>query len=113
MYGESGSLFYFMIIKSVEPHLLSCPLSEPAVYPFHGGCRTVFKRDAMVVRVVTNDAKYRTSAQPEHSCDLILVTWRIITASRQPITVDMDNLLLETLLCMMMHCGLVVHVVYH
>ena len=57
MYGERGSLFYFMIIKSVEPHLLSCPLSEPAVYPFHGGCRTVFKRDAMVVRVVTNDGQ--------------------------------------------------------
>ena len=55
MYGECGSLFIFMIIKSIEPHLLSCPLPEPAVYPFHGGCRTIYKRDAMVVRVETED----------------------------------------------------------
>ena len=55
MYGECGSLFIFMIIKSIEPHLLSCPLPEPAVYPFHGGQRTIYKRDAMVVRIETED----------------------------------------------------------
>jgi D-galactarolactone cycloisomerase len=44
-----------MIIKSVESHLLSCPLPEPAIYPFNGGCRTIYKRDAMVVRIVTNE----------------------------------------------------------
>ena len=55
MYGECGSLFHSMIIKSIEPHLLSCPLPEPAVYPFHGGYRTIYKRDAMVVRIETED----------------------------------------------------------
>ena len=44
-----------MIIKSIEPHLLSCPLPEPAVHPFHGGQRTIYKRDAMVVRIETED----------------------------------------------------------
>ncbi|MBT3636689.1 MAG: mandelate racemase/muconate lactonizing enzyme family protein [Opitutae bacterium] len=40
-----------MIIESVEPHLLSCPLPQPVCYEFHGGRRTVFKRDALVVAV--------------------------------------------------------------
>ena len=55
MYGESGSLFTLMRIKSIEPHLLSCPLPEPVVYPFQGGQRTIYKRDAMVVRIETED----------------------------------------------------------
>ena len=55
MYGECGSLFIFMIIKSIEPHLLSCPLPEPVVYPFQGGQRTIYKRDAMLVRIETED----------------------------------------------------------
>ena len=55
MYGECGSLFIFMIIKSIEPHLLSCPLPEPVVYPFQGGRRTIYKRDAMLVRIETED----------------------------------------------------------
>ena len=40
-----------MIIQSVEPHLLSCPLPQPVCYEFFGGRRTIFKRDAMVVCV--------------------------------------------------------------
>ena len=55
MYGERGSLFYFMIIKSIEPHLLSCPLPEPVIFRFHGGQRTIYKRDAMVIRIETQD----------------------------------------------------------
>jgi L-alanine-DL-glutamate epimerase-like enolase superfamily enzyme len=38
-----------MIIQSVEPHLLSCPLPQPVCYEFYGGRRVVFKRDAMVI----------------------------------------------------------------
>ncbi|SVD32158.1 uncharacterized protein METZ01_LOCUS385012, partial [marine metagenome] len=38
-----------MIIQSVEPHLLSCPLSQPVCYEFYGGRRIIFKRDAMVI----------------------------------------------------------------
>ena len=44
-----------MIIQSVEPLLLSCPLAEPVTFPFFGGCRTIFKRDAMVIRITTNE----------------------------------------------------------
>ena len=40
-----------MIIQSVEPYLLSCPLPQPVCYEFFGGRRTIFKRDAMVVCV--------------------------------------------------------------
>ena len=53
------------------------------------------------------------SACRENSWDLIVVTWRIVTASRQPSTVDMDDLPLETLLCMTLHYGIVVHIVYY
>jgi L-alanine-DL-glutamate epimerase-like enolase superfamily enzyme len=44
-----------MIIKSIEPQLLSCPLPEPVIFRFYGGQRTIFKRDAMVVRIETQD----------------------------------------------------------
>ncbi|MEC8043962.1 MAG: hypothetical protein VX130_05155 [Verrucomicrobiota bacterium] len=44
-----------MKIKSIEPHLLSCPLPESVVYPFHGAKRTIYKRDAMVVRITTDE----------------------------------------------------------
>ena len=44
-----------MIINSIEPHLLSCPLPEPVIYAFQGGQRTIYKRDAMVVRILTDD----------------------------------------------------------
>ena len=44
-----------MIIQSVEPHLLSCPLPQPVCYEFFGGRRTIFKRDAMVVCVRGED----------------------------------------------------------
>ena len=44
-----------MIIKSIEPHLLSCPLPEPVIFRFYGGQRTIYKRDAMVVRIETQD----------------------------------------------------------
>ena len=55
MYGERGSLSYFMIIKSIEPHLLSCPLPEAVIFRFYGGQRTIYKRDAMVVRIETQN----------------------------------------------------------
>ena len=40
-----------MKITRVEPLLLSCPLPEPLRLPFHGGERTILKRDAMLIRV--------------------------------------------------------------
>ena len=40
-----------MKITSVRSFLLSYPLPEPVRLPFHGGERTILKRDAMFIRV--------------------------------------------------------------
>ncbi|MCU1235821.1 MAG: Mandelate racemase/muconate lactonizing enzyme C-terminal domain protein [Candidatus Solibacter sp.] len=40
-----------MKIKSVRSFLLSYPLPEPVRLPFHGGERTILKRDAMFIKV--------------------------------------------------------------
>src|SRR5947208_1595109 len=40
-----------MKISSVRSHLLSYPFAEPIRLPFHGGERTILKRDAMFIRV--------------------------------------------------------------
>lgn len=42
-----------MRIASVRPHLLSYPLPEPLKLTYHGGERTILKRDAMLIRVQT------------------------------------------------------------
>lgn len=43
-----------MRIRSVQAHLLSYPFAEPIVLPYYGGTRTIFKRDAMLIRVETD-----------------------------------------------------------
>jgi L-alanine-DL-glutamate epimerase-like enolase superfamily enzyme len=40
-----------MRIRSVQAHLLSYPLPEPLKLNYHGGERTIVKRDAMLIRV--------------------------------------------------------------
>ena len=40
-----------MIISSVRSFLLSYPFPEPVRLPFHGGERTILKRDAMLIRI--------------------------------------------------------------
>ena len=40
-----------MKITSVRSFLLSYPFAEPIRLPFHGGERTILKRDAMFIRV--------------------------------------------------------------
>ena len=40
-----------MLISSVQSFLLSYPFPEPVRLPFHGGERTILKRDAMLIRV--------------------------------------------------------------
>ena len=42
-----------MKITGVDAHLLSYPLPEPLRLTYHGGERTILKRDAMLVRVAT------------------------------------------------------------
>jgi L-alanine-DL-glutamate epimerase-like enolase superfamily enzyme len=44
-----------MKIASVRSFLLSYPFPEPIRLPFHGGERTMLKRDAMLIRVETDD----------------------------------------------------------
>jgi len=44
-----------MRISKVQAHLLSYPLPEPLKLTFHGGERTIVKRDAMLIRVQTDN----------------------------------------------------------
>jgi len=44
-----------MKIASVRSHLLSYPFVEPIRLPFYGGERTILKRDAMFIRVETDN----------------------------------------------------------
>jgi L-alanine-DL-glutamate epimerase-like enolase superfamily enzyme len=43
-----------MHIAKVEPFLLSYPLPEPVLLTYYGGERTIFKRDAMLIKVTTD-----------------------------------------------------------
>lgn len=43
-----------MKIRKVESFLLSYPFPEPIQLPFHGGLRTILKRDAMLIRIETD-----------------------------------------------------------
>ena len=43
-----------MKITRVDALLLSCPLPQPLKLEFHGGERTILKRDAMLIRVSTD-----------------------------------------------------------
>ena len=43
-----------MKITDVQAILMSCPLPEPMVMPFNNGRRTIVKRDAMLIRVLTD-----------------------------------------------------------
>ena len=46
---------------------------EPVVYPFHGGKRTIYKRDAMVVRITTDeDLSYAPGPASLEVSDLIM-----------------------------------------
>ena len=44
-----------MRIRSVQAHLLSYPLPAPLRLPYYGGLRTIVKRDAMLIRVETDN----------------------------------------------------------
>src|SRR6478672_5588915 len=44
-----------MKISSVRSHLLSYAFPEPIQLPFFGGERTILKRDAMVIRIETDN----------------------------------------------------------
>lgn len=47
-----------MKITSVEAYLLSYPLDEPVRLAYYGGERTILKRDAMLVRIASDEGIY-------------------------------------------------------
>lgn len=55
-----------MRITRVDALLMSCPLPEPLRLPFHGGERTILKRDAMIIRVVTDGGLVGYAPGPAH-----------------------------------------------
>ena len=44
-------------IARVEPHLLTFPLPAPLVLDYYGGRRVIYKRDAMLIRVVSDKGR--------------------------------------------------------
>lgn len=55
-----------MKITDIEARLISCPLPEPLQLPFHGGLRTILKRDAMVILVRTDSDLVGIAPGPAH-----------------------------------------------
>src|SRR5213592_813820 len=55
-----------MKITEVEGILMSCPLPEPLRLPFWGGERTILKRDAMLIRVKTDNGVVGYAPGPAH-----------------------------------------------
>lgn len=55
-----------MKIDRVEAFLMSCPFREPLRLPFWGGERTIFKRDAMLIRVTTDSGLRGHAPGPAH-----------------------------------------------
>jgi len=53
-------------IAKVEPFLLSCPLPQPLKLTFWNGERTIFKRDAMILRVTSDTGLRGFAPGPAH-----------------------------------------------
>jgi L-alanine-DL-glutamate epimerase-like enolase superfamily enzyme len=44
-----------MNIEKIEAHILSYVMPEPVILPFKGGIRTIYKRDALITKVTTDN----------------------------------------------------------
>src|SRR5213083_2916780 len=55
-----------MKITDVQAILMSCPLPEPMIMPFYNGQRTILKRDAMLIRVMTDSGLVGYAPGPAH-----------------------------------------------
>jgi L-alanine-DL-glutamate epimerase-like enolase superfamily enzyme len=55
-----------MKITEVHAILLSCPLAQPLKLPFYNGVRTILKRDAMLIRVRTDNGLVGYAPGPAH-----------------------------------------------
>ena len=63
-------------IARVEPHLLTFPFAEPLRLKYFGGERVIYKRDAMLIRVVSDKGRigYAPGQGSESARDLIMNT---------------------------------------
>ena len=55
-----------MKIRRVEAFLLTCSFDTPLVLPFHGGERTILKRDAMLIRATGDNGLVGYAPGPAH-----------------------------------------------
>src|ERR1043166_7118990 len=55
-----------MKITEVQSFLMSQPLPAPLRLPFHNGERTILKRDAMLIRIRTDNGLTRYAPGPAH-----------------------------------------------
>ena len=62
-----------MKISGLQAVLLSCPMPDPVELPFHGGKRTIYKRDALYVKVTTEGglSGYGPGAASEATAKLV------------------------------------------
>jgi L-alanine-DL-glutamate epimerase-like enolase superfamily enzyme len=76
-----------MKITDVQAILMSCPLPEPMVMPFYNGQRTILKRDAMLIRVLTDTglAGYAPGPAHERAAGEIRDTIRPFLVGRDPL----------------------------
>src|SRR5688572_1468504 len=78
-----------MRIASVKAFLLSYPFEHPIDLSYYGGDRTIFKRDAMLIRVETDDglvgyAPGQATEQSKHKIDQIIGPFLEGRALRDP-----------------------------
>lgn len=78
-----------MKITSVNAFLLSFPFPEPIKLSYYGGERTIFKRDAMLIRVGTDKglvgyAPGQGSAAAKRSIDEVIGPWLVGHTLRDP-----------------------------
>ena len=71
-----------MKITAVEAYLLSYPFPEPLRLAYHGGERTIVKRDAMLVRIVSDNgligyAPGPASVQAKHIIDRLIAPFLV------------------------------------
>src|SRR5436305_1932998 len=64
--GRNLNKMLGMKITDVQAILMSCPLPEPMVMPFYNGQRTILKRDAMLIRVLTDTGLVGYAPGPAH-----------------------------------------------
>lgn len=86
-----------MRITDVQAFLLSSPMPEPVELEFYGGQRTIFKRDAMLIKVSTDGGVvgYGPGAAAESTAALINGPIREVLVGKEP--TDTDALRVEVM----------------